>query len=116
MHPNSSKLASSHPFSLPLSILLLIVYTPALLPPNPNLAIFEILTKIYTLNQLYYFPSPSTKSEERGYSPCGKLASGERVGVCYRQGKARKGKERNEIDRHVHEKQKKCGSGRIYGE
>jgi len=92
MHPNSSKLASSHPFSLPLSILLLIVYTPALLPPNPNLAIFEILTKIYTLNQLSYLSSPSTKREGRGYSPCGKLASGERVGVCYRQGKARKGR------------------------
>ncbi len=29
---------------------------------------------------------------------------------------SRKGKERKEIDRHVPEKQKKRGSGRIYGE
>jgi len=69
--------------------------------PNPNLAIFELLIKIYTLNQISYFPSPSTKREERGYSPCGKGASGEKVGVCCWQGKARKGKERKETDRHV---------------
>ncbi len=61
--------------------------------PQPNLAIFEILIKTYTLNQHSYFSSPSTKREGRGYSPCEKLASGERIGVCYRQGKARKGKE-----------------------
>jgi len=81
--------------------------------PNPNLAIFELLIKIYTLNQISYFPSPSTKREERGYSPCGKGASGEKVGVCCWQGKARKGRRLTDM---FPEKQKKCASGRIYGE
>lgn len=94
-------------------ILLPIVFTPAAPSPQTKPRDLRNTNKIYTLNQLYYFSISSPRGKGGDIPLVGKGGSGERVGVCYCQGKARQG--RKEIDRHVHEKQKKCASGRIMG-